>query len=229
VVDARTAHARKLFDGIAPSYEAPAELFSFFQYGRWRRSAVRRIREPRGLLVLDVATGTGLVARDLRRRGARVVGLDQSFGMLARARDRGGPVLAASAEQLPVADQRVDALSFTYLLRYVNDPAQTLAELVRVLKPGGVMVSVEFGLPRAHWARALWKLYALRIMPPLARLISPGWRDVGDFLGPSIVSWASVHSPEDIARMWEAAGMIDVRWRAASFGAGIIMWGRKRG
>ncbi|MCA1833271.1 MAG: class I SAM-dependent methyltransferase [Actinomycetota bacterium] len=229
MVDTRARHARRLFDGISANYDVPAELFSFLQYGRWRRFAVSCVGAGAGDRILDVATGTGLVARDIERSGARVVGLDQSSGMLQAARSRGVHVVGGSAERLPFRDESFDGLTHTYLLRYVVDPQATIDELVRVMKPGAPMASVEFGLPAARWSRTLWDLYALRVMRAATRLLSSGWRDVGDFLGRSIVEWGSGHSPADVAALWQNAGMGDVQWRAMSFGAGVVTWGRKDG
>jgi demethylmenaquinone methyltransferase/2-methoxy-6-polyprenyl-1,4-benzoquinol methylase len=228
-VSTRTAHARRLFDGIAAAYDLPAEAFSFGQYGRWRRFAVERLHLKPGAEVLDVATGTGLVARDLvRRYEARVTGLDQSREMLRAASARGLPVVGASAERLPFPDRRFDAVTFTYLLRYVDDPVATVAELARVLRPGGAMASVEFGVPAGRWTRPLWRLYALRVLPLVARPISPGWRAAGDFLGPSITGFAERWPTHALEAAWRAAGMRDLHTRLLSFGAGVVSWGHKR-
>ncbi len=225
----RADHARRLFDGIARPYEWPAELLSFGQYGRWRRFAVSRLPKTENAFVLDVATGTGLVARDARKAaGARVVGLDQSDGMLAQAKHLGMPLVAGSADRLPFSDGAFDGLTHTYLLRYVDDPEGTLAELSRTLKPGGVMVSVEFGRPATWWARPLWDLHALHVMRIAAGFISPGWREVGGFLGRSIVEWTERYAPGDIAAMWRRSGLTDVRFRELSFGAGVVTWGRRK-
>lgn len=222
--------ARRLFDGIAPAYDLPAEIFSFAQYGRWRRFAVSRLALPRGALVLDVATGTGLVARDLARRGSRVVGIDQSAGMLAAARARSGfAVAGAEAERLPFPDEMFHGLTFTYLLRYVEDPAATITEMARVLKPGAPMASVEFGVPRGGITGPLWRLYALGVFPFGARLVSRGWREVGEFLGRSIAGFSDRLPPEDLADLWRKAGIEAVRIRRVSFGAGVVTWGRKSG
>lgn len=224
----RSAHARRLFDGIASSYGAPAELFSFGQYGRWRRAAVERLDVPPGALVLDVATGTGLVARDVRRRrGARVVGLDQSAGMLDEARSRGETVVGASAVALPFADATFDGLAFTYLLRYVDDVPATIRELVRVLRPGAPMVSVEFGRPDGLLTGRLWSVYVLGAFPVAARRLSPGWREVAAFLGPSVASFSRRWPPERLANVWSDAGMAAVGIRTMSLGGGVVMWGRR--
>src|SRR6185312_9066330 len=180
--------------------------------------------------VLDVATGTGLVADALLRRGFRVTGLDQSPGMLARARERFGDrveLVEASADALPFADSSFDHLTFTYLLRYVDDPGSTLVELARVVRPGGTVAGLEFGVPPNPAWRLLWRLYVGVGLPISGRLISPGWREVGDFLGPSIEQlWARL--PLDrLLELWRAAGIEDVRSRRLSLGGGIVIWGRR--
>ena len=224
----RADHARRLFDGIAPAYGWPAELFSFGQYGRWRREAVRHLDVPTGGLVLDVATGTGLVARDIAERtGARVIGLDQSFGMLAQARANGVRLVGGSAVALPFPDAAFDGLAFTYLLRYVDDPEAVLRELARVLRPGAPMVSVEFGVPRGAATGPLWRMYTRGVFPAGTRLISPAWWKVGTFLGRSIADFDAAWPPERLADAWKAAGVGGVGVRRMSLGGGVVMWGRK--
>src|SRR5262249_34845299 len=146
--------------------------------------------------VLDVATGTGMVATELvRRYGCSVVGLDQSPEMLAGARAKldGKPALAGriellqgEAESLPFDSEEVDHLTFTYLLRYVEDPRATFRELARVVRTGGRIASLEFMLPPNRAARALWNVYTRAAMPAIGRLISRDWYVVGRFLGRSI-------------------------------------------
>jgi demethylmenaquinone methyltransferase / 2-methoxy-6-polyprenyl-1,4-benzoquinol methylase len=228
VISQRNADARSLFEGIADSYEWPAEILSFGQYRRWRNFAVRHLRIAGDALVLDVATGTGLVARALvRRRGARVVGLDLTHAMLHRARGPGIVPVAGRAEQLPFPDASFDAVVFTYLLRYVDDPETTLAELARVLRPGGAMASVEFGVPRRGVLRATWNAHALHVFPFVARLFGDGWRDVASFLGTSIVSFNERWSVSALEDLWRRAGMHDVITRRLTFGAGVVTLGTK--
>ena len=176
--------------------------------------------------MLDVATGTGAVARELvRQKGCRVVGVDQSPGMLAEARRRlNGRVelVEASAESLPFADGEFDALTFTYLLRYVADPAATLRELSRVVKPGGTMAGLEFGVPRGLW-RPLWELHVRIGLPAAGAVIGNGWREVGGFLGDSIRRF----NERDPLEAWRAAGIRDVQARRMSLGGGVVTWGRK--
>src|SRR5437667_133920 len=186
---AEAASARTLFAPLGPTYDRYAALLSLGQDPRWRRFLVSQVDAGPGDTVLDVATGTGAVACELiRQKGCAVVGLDQSPEMLAEAQRRLGEevrLVEGTAEALPFGDATFDALTFTYLLRYVDDPAATLRELARVVRPGGTIASLEFAVPRGIW-RPLWEL-RVRIGLPLAgAAISPGWHEVGRFLGPSI-------------------------------------------
>ena len=238
--DAQTknAHAQGLFDGIAGSYECPAEVFSFFQYGRWRRFLVSQLRVSQQASVLDVCTGTGLVASDIAGRfRCRVVGIDLSDGMIEQARRnlksaRVAPAVClvkGRAENLPFADSSFDVIVFTYLLRYVEDPEATLYELSRVLRPGGQMVSLEFYVPRAPIIHGLWLLHTLLVIPVISRLLPGGWREVGSFLGPSISEFYRKHSLRDLKGMWVRAGVGQLQTRLLSLGGAVAMWGRKGG
>ena len=179
-----------------------------------------------GQLVLDVATGTGLVARALRERYAcRVVGLDQSADMLATARDRRGVfagIVRGRAERLPFRDASFDHVTFTYLLRYVDDPAATLRELARVLRPGGCLATLEFGVPRGL-AYPLWWLYTRVVLPLTGWVVSARWRAVGAFLGPSVDAFYRRHPQARIADYWRDAGLVGIRVRRMSLGGGTVM------
>jgi demethylmenaquinone methyltransferase/2-methoxy-6-polyprenyl-1,4-benzoquinol methylase len=227
---AESVSARTLFAPLGPTYERYAALLSFGQDPRWRWFLVSRLDARPSDTVLDVATGTGAVARELMRQtGCRVVGVDISPDMLAEARRRLGPdvqLVEASAEDLPFEDESFDGLTFTYLLRYVADPAATLRELARVVRPGGTIASLEFGLPSGLW-RPLWELYVRALLPAAGRVISPAWGRVGTFLGPSIRDLYR-RLPEDrLLELWRAAGIRDVRSRRLSLGGGLVVWGRK--
>jgi demethylmenaquinone methyltransferase/2-methoxy-6-polyprenyl-1,4-benzoquinol methylase len=187
--------------------------------------------------VLDVATGTGLVARELvGRYGCAVVGLDQSAEMLAGAGRRLArqPELAdrielvrGEAERLPFADAEFDHLTFTYLLRYVDDPRATLSELARVVRPGGRIASLEFGLPDPPLWRPLWRLYTRVGLPGLGRLFGREWYEVGRFLGPSIEALYERWPLERQLELWADAGITEVRGRRMSLGGGVVTWGRR--
>ena len=211
-------------------------VLSFGQDPRWRRALIDAVDPRPGQRILDVATGTGLVAFGLARRGATVTGLDQSEQMLAGARERAAtqPTLAAritfiqgEAEHLPFPDDHFDALTFTYLLRYVDDRAATMRELARVVKPGGRIGMVEFGVPASPPLRAAWRVHTRVGLPLLGRAVSPAWVEVGRFLGPNIEQF---HAAEpDLVNLWQSAGIGNVLERRMSFGAGLVMSGSKDG
>jgi demethylmenaquinone methyltransferase/2-methoxy-6-polyprenyl-1,4-benzoquinol methylase len=227
---AEAVGARALFAPLGPTYDRYASLLSFGQDPRWRRFLVSRVDVGPDARVLDVATGTGAVALELiRQRRCSVVGLDQSPEMLAEARRRLPPaveLVEGTADSLPFAAASFDALTFTYLLRYVTDPAGTLAELTRVVRPGGTVAGLEFAVPRGVWRR-LWDLYVDVGLPAAGRVISPGWWEVGRFLGPSIRSFYEEWPEWRLLDAWRGAGIVDVRSRRLSLGGGIVTWGRR--
>jgi demethylmenaquinone methyltransferase/2-methoxy-6-polyprenyl-1,4-benzoquinol methylase len=235
----RKAHALALFAGLPRHYDAVAAVLSFGQDPRWRRALVDAVGPGPSDRVLDVATGTGLVAAALvRRGGCTVVGLDQSPEMLERARARVAvdPALRdritlvhAAAESLPFDDGEFDALTFTYLLRYVDDADATLRELARVVRPGGRIGAIEFGVPGGRVTRPLWRAYTRVGLPALGRVVSREWQDVGRFLGPSIEDFHRRYSRERLERAWREAGIDDVRTRRMSLGGGELMWGTRDG
>jgi demethylmenaquinone methyltransferase/2-methoxy-6-polyprenyl-1,4-benzoquinol methylase len=224
--------ALDLFAPLGPTYDRYAALLSFGQDPRWRRFLVSRMSVDPDDTVLDVATGTAAVAIELAcRSGCRVVGLDQSVQMLAEGRrrvDAAGlgariELVQGEAERLPFDDASFDGLTFTYLLRYVNDPLATLGELARVVRPGGTIAMLDFGLPRGV-ARPAWELWVRVGLPAAGMLISPGWREVGSFLGRSIREF---HRANDLPSLWHSAGIEGVQSRRMSLGGGLVMWGRK--
>jgi demethylmenaquinone methyltransferase/2-methoxy-6-polyprenyl-1,4-benzoquinol methylase len=227
---ARTRHALELFAPLGPTYERYARLLSLGQDPRWRRFLVSRIEAGPGEKVLDVATGTGAVARELlRQKGCTVVGVDQSPEMLAVAREHlpaDVELVEAGAEDLPFGDASFDALTFTYLLRYVDDPGATLGELSRVVRQGGTVASLEFAVPAGLW-RPLWRGYVGAVLPAAGRIVSPGWHEVGRFLGTSIRDFWRRYPPERQLELWRAAGIEDVRYQRLSLGGGIVTWGRR--
>jgi demethylmenaquinone methyltransferase/2-methoxy-6-polyprenyl-1,4-benzoquinol methylase len=232
VASPRRRHAQALFAPLGPSYDRYARLLSFGQDPRWRRFLVSRVEAGPGQTVLDVATGTGAVAMELvRQKACSVVGLDQSPEMLEVARGRvPGQVrlVEGEADRLPFPDASFAALTFTYLFRYVDDPAATLREAARVVVPGGTVAGLEFGVPPNPLARLLWRLYVRAGLPLAGRVISPGWKEVGDFLGPSIDELWQRLPLERLLALWSEAGIDDVRFRRLSFGGGIVLWGRRR-
>ena len=230
--------ALELFAPLPQHYDLLVDLLSLGQNRRWRRAMVDRVVGSTPRAVLDVATGTAGVACQMAdRTSASIVGLDLSEAMLARARvnvSRNGAagrvVLAAGrAEQLPFPDHSFDSVTFTYLLRYVDSPQDTLRELARVLRPGGTLASLEFCVPPNRLWRTLWWVYTRLILPAAGRLWGKAWYRVGRFLGPSISGHYARYPVPVHVDLWTAAGIDEVGTRQMSLGGGLVMWGRKRG
>ena len=229
--------AQGLFHSLPRRYDALAELLSFGQNGRWRRAMVDRVVPAAPARVLDVACGTAGVTLQLARRTtATIVGLDLTEAMLAEGRRRVAQsgftdrvtLVAGRAEQLPFDDASFDAVTFTYLLRYVADPQATLDELARVVKPGGVLASLEFFAPPSRGWRAAWWCYT-RLVLPVAGGLTGGraWYRVGRFLGPNISQHYEAYSLAWTVDAWRRAGLEGVGTRVMSLGGGLVMWGTK--
>lgn len=226
MTDSTTRSAQELFAPLAPGYERWGNILSLGQDSRWRRQMVDGIAVSRGAEVLDIAAGTGLITRRLQSDGARVISLDQSDRMLRSAVERGAVGVVATAEALPFSDGSFDAVTFGYLLRYVDDVVGCMSEIARVLRPNGRVGMVEFGRPRGLW-RSLWWGYTRLLLPSAGWVAGRGWYRVGRFLGPSIDGFADRYPPDRLAEAWETAGFTDVRVTPMSLGGGLVMWGRK--
>ena len=234
----RKREALELFAPLPRHYDRVAAALSFGQDPRWRTAMVEAIGARSDERVLDVATGTGLVAQLLvKRYGCKVVGVDQSPQMLAAAQARVATdkllaervsLIQGEAEHLPFGDDEFDHLTFTYLLRYVDDPGATMTELARVVKPGGRVASLEFAVPRNPLWRASWRLYTHVGLPTLGRLVSREWAHTGSFLADSIPSFYERCPIERVVELWEQAGIADVHVRPMSLGGGVVMWGTKQ-
>jgi demethylmenaquinone methyltransferase/2-methoxy-6-polyprenyl-1,4-benzoquinol methylase len=228
--------AQQLFAPLGPGYDRWGSVLSFGQDPRWRRFLVSTVDAAPLDTVLDVATGTAAVALELvRQKDCYVVGVDVTPGMLEEGRRR--VVLAAAsgkvrleeadARALPFDDGTFDAVTFTYLLRYVEDPAATLRELARVVKPHGTVSGLEFGVPHGPW-RPLWELWTRVGLPAAGRLIGDGWYEVGTFLHPSITGFYERWPISKQLAAWRDAGLDDVRARRLSLGGGVVTWARKK-
>lgn len=235
-VGERTSHAQALFAPLGPTYDRYARLLSFGQDARWRSFLVSRIEARPGDAVLDVATGTAAVAIELaRRHHCDVVGIDQSAEMLAAGRrrvERAGlgdriRLEQGCAEELPFADASFGALSFTYLLRYVDDPEAVLAELARVVRAGGTIAMLEFHVPERRAGRVAWEAYVRIGLPAAGRLVSPAWGEVGRFLGPSILRFYERYPLPELLELWRAAGIRGPQAKTLSLGGGVVVWGRR--
>lgn len=218
----RNETAKRIFSPIGSSYERWAAILSLGQDARWRRTMVEGLGLQTRASVLDVAAGTGSISRLLQDRGHQVTAVDLTREMI---RHHPGPWrVLARGERLPFADRTFDGLTFGYLLRYVDDPLGSMVELARVVRPGGMIGMVEFGLPSGVW-RVPWTFYSSVLLPLAGRLIGRGWYRVGKFLKPSIEQFhkENLH----LEAIWQTAGLVEVRTRRMSLGGGLVMWGRR--
>lgn len=233
----RNRFAQRLFTPLPSRYDRLAEVLSMGQNGRWRREMIGRITSSAPMTVLDVASGTAGVAMEMARRlPGDVVGVDLTMAMLAQGRQNVEAaglsdrvrLAAARAEQLPFPDDTFDALTFTYLLRYVDDPKETLRELARVVKPGGTVASLDFFVPPNRFWRFMWWMYT-RLLLPVAGLFTGGtsWFRVGRFLGPNISGHYRRYPLSWTEDAWHTAGFEEVGVRVMSLGGGLVMWGRR--
>jgi demethylmenaquinone methyltransferase / 2-methoxy-6-polyprenyl-1,4-benzoquinol methylase len=232
-----TPFVRALFAGLPARYDRLAALLSLGQDRRWRREMIEHAVSTNPASVLDVATGPAGVALDLAARtDARITGLDVSEDMLGRGRRnvaaaghaRRIALVLGQGERLPFPDSTFEAVTFTYLLRYVADPATTIGELARVLRPGGALASLEFAVPPHRFWRALWWLYTRAVLPVAGGVLGGrAWFDVGRFLGPSITAHYERFPLAAHIAAWEDAGLCDLGLRRMSLGGGLVMWGRR--
>ena len=232
----RTELARGLFAPLGPTYDRYANALSFGQDPRWRRFLVSRLPVGPDDTVLDVATGTAAVALELvRQTGCSVVGVDQSPEMLDGARRRlllaaetkRVRLVEASAQDLPFEDGSFHGLTAAYLLRYLDDLPVDLRELARVLRPGATTALLDFGVPPGPLPRAAWNLWVDVGLPVLGRAISPGWHEVGRFLGGSIRDFDRRWPVPRLLTALREAGFDDVRARRLSLGGCTVLWGRR--
>jgi demethylmenaquinone methyltransferase / 2-methoxy-6-polyprenyl-1,4-benzoquinol methylase len=232
----RTELARGLFAPLGPTYDRYANALSFGQDPRWRRFLVSRLPVGPADTVLDVATGTAAVALELvRQTGCSVVGVDQSTEMLEDGRQRvmlaaetrRVRLVEAGAQELPFEDESFDGLTAAYLLRYLDDLPAGLQELARVLRPGATAALLDFGVPPGALPRAAWNLWVDVGLPVLGGAISPGWHEVGRFLGGSIRAFDERWPVPRLLTALREAGLDDVRARRLSLGGCTVLWGRR--
>ena len=206
----RTAQGvQRMFDRVAPRYDLANTVFSLGQDKTWRQAAARATRLTNDEVAVDVACGTGALARDLEELapGALVVGMDFSQEMLKRAGP--GRYVAADALQLPLDDASVDVVTIAFGLRNLPEPAQGLLEFRRVLRPGGRLVVCEFSHPVVPVFREVYRRYLTRLMPVAARRLTSD-PEAYQYLARSIGAWPD---QPGLARWLQEAGLEMVAWR----------------
>jgi demethylmenaquinone methyltransferase/2-methoxy-6-polyprenyl-1,4-benzoquinol methylase len=232
------ATVRRMFDAIAPSYDAFNRAASLGLDQGWRRAAIRELAVPEGGRVLDVATGTGDLALAAAARGARVVGCDVASEMIALARRKAraasdrtplGPgdrpaFHVARAEWLPYAERSFDGVTSAFAMRNVLPVLDdVLDEVLRVLRPGGRMVILEFSEPRARLLRFGHGLYTRRLVPWIGACLT-GDRRPFRYLERSIAAW---EDPDRFERRIAGRGFVSTGYRRLGLGAVSLHWGER--
>ena len=205
-----------MFDGIAKRYDLMNDVAALGQVGMWRELMVEALEITPGDKVLDLAAGTGTSSTAIAGTGARVVAADFSLGMMAEGRRRGAPVpfVGADAQHLPLATDSFDAAVISFGLRNVQDPRAGLAEMTRVVRPGGRVVVCEFSTPTWTPLRTVYEKYLLRALPAVASRIATSV-DAYEYLAESILEWPD---QESLRRWFLDAGLERAQYRNLSGG-----------
>jgi demethylmenaquinone methyltransferase/2-methoxy-6-polyprenyl-1,4-benzoquinol methylase len=222
-LDKSPAAVASMFSRIARRYDALNHILSFNADRRWRARAAGRINGSHRR-VLDLATGTGDLAAALAREGRVVFGADFCVDMLAGARRKGAGALlsAADAAALPFPDGAFDAVTIAFGVRNFADLAGGLAEMRRVLRPGGLLVILEFSQPSGP-AGAAYRLYSDRVLPLVGGLLS-GSPEAYRYLNRSARAWPG---RDTLAEVLRDAGFVDVEALPMTFGVVALHSGRK--
>lgn len=229
------AAIQEMFGRIAARYDLMNRLMTFGQDRRWRREVVRQARLPRGGWLLDIATGTGDIAFEARRQvpDLHVIAADFTLPMMRVGQQRNGRQhagagsmawQAADTLHLPYADHTFDAVTSGYLFRNVKDISGALDEQVRVLKPGGRLVTLDTTPPPHGPLRPLIRFHLKVVIPLLGRIIT-GQADAYRYLPESTLGFKTA---EELAALMQAAGLVEVGYRRLMFGTMAIHWGTKR-
>lgn len=224
---------REMFDRIAPTYDKLNHTLSVGIDRLWRLRTVRHVRRAHPARILDVATGTGDLAIAMARRipGVQVLGIDLSERMLDAARckvtalglDERVLLDVGDAEHLPLSDASVDVATVAFGVRNFGDLEAGLAELARVVKPGGRVVILEFSTPSNRLFRAFYEFYSSRILPRIGGLVSKD-RRAYEYLPASVREFPS---PKEFLAMLARAGFGKCRARSQSFGIAQIYIGER--
>lgn len=224
----KSAYVRGVFTRIAPRYDLMNRLMTAGQDVTWRREVIRRAELPPGGRLLDLGAGTGDLAREALRQypAAQVVAADFTLAMMITGRARGGLLQnwsAADALQLPFASESFDAVVSGFLLRNVTDAPAALAEMWRVLRPGGRMVALDTTRPTENFFSPFVRFHMRRVIPALGAVVT-GQRDAYTYLP---VSSEGFLAAEELLAHITAAGFVQAGFQRRMLGTIAIHWGRK--
>ena len=230
------AHAREvrsMFGRIARSYDLLNRVLSLGVDQRWRRAMLERAGDVRGRTVIDACCGTGDVTLQFARAGARVLGVDFTPQMLARAATKGraamraragGPAFAqGDALGLPVRSGVADVCTVAFGIRNVSDRRACLREMARVVRPQGLVIVLEFTMPPGRVLGPIYRAYFRRVLPAIGRLVSRDG-DAYAYLPRTVLAWPSPDALEDEMR---AEGLVDCGHRLLSRGIACLHWGTR--
>jgi demethylmenaquinone methyltransferase/2-methoxy-6-polyprenyl-1,4-benzoquinol methylase len=220
------ARIRSMFARVAARYDRANTILSAGIHHQWRRAAVRWSDAGPGQKVLDCATGTGDLAIAFRKSGAEVIGTDFTPEMIehARAKNREIRFEVADVTALPFDDASFDVASIAFGIRNVGDPRRALAEMARVLRPGGRLIVLEFGQPPSRTVRALYDFYRIRVLPRLGGAVT-GEREAYEYLESSAARFPC--GDAFAALLAQSAAFSSIEFRPLTFGIAYLYRGVK--
>jgi len=236
VYDLKASYVRNLFSKVPLEYDLLLRLLSFGQDRRWRAFVIKQAQPQPHSVILDVATGTGLLAADFASSitdGGLVVGVDLTLSMLQtgkqRFRHRGlaerTDWVLARAENLPFRDNSFRSASISLALRNVSDARLTFREMTRATKPGGVVISLDFARPPNGLFRLFYYDYLLGLFPIFGRMVSKAWGKTLSYLGRSILK---SRTGSQIATLMIEEGVPDTKPVPLTHGIVYAVYGKKR-
>jgi len=210
---------RGMFEVVAPRYDLMNDVMSMGIHRLWKLKCISLLEPKYGEVIVDLAGGTGDLAHAFAQRGAKAIVCDPSVGMMSASKYRSSSIrwVAGYGETLPFADNSIDALSIAFGLRNMSDPLAGLAEIHRVLKPGGRFLCLEFS-EAAPWLRPIYDAYSLHVIPQLGAMIA-GQKDAYRYLIESIRAFPN---QQKLASLMVDCGFKNVGYENLSFGIAAI-------